>query len=72
MQPPAQLTHIILIYSIMPTKKELYQIAKAKKKGKCPKISKYNKVQLAAFISSGSDSEQTKKFTAPYLRKKNW
>ena len=56
----------------MPTKKELYQIAKAKKKGKCPKISKYNKVQLAAFISSGSDSEQTKKFTAPYLRKKNW
>ena len=73
--------HIIIGYSIdMPTKKELYRIAKEKKAGKCPKISKFTKAQLAAFISSepvpktGASktgaSKRRGKFVDPYLEKK--
>ena len=53
----------------MPTKKELYRVAKEKKAGKCPKISKFTKAQLAAFISS-EPVPKTGKFVDAYLAKK--
>ena len=49
----------------MPSKKELYALAKKKKEGKCPKISKYTKTQLA-------ESKQSKKFAVnDYLKRNN-
>ena len=54
----------------MPTKKELYALAKKKKAGKCPKISKYTKTQLAVFISDSPNPKQSKKFVVDaYLKK---
>ena len=54
----------------MPTKRELYALAKKKKEGKCPKISKYTKTQLAAFISGSPNPKQSKKFVVDdYLKK---